>query len=524
MKKIICLVMLLVGSSLLPAAGAWNDGNRAIKVVKDLSHESGKLGTYHALIIGINGYQDKRIPDLKTPINDAVALEKILREKYGFQVEMMLEGQATKSAVYNKLRKLAANLKPDDSLLIYYAGHGDLDRQYNDGWWIPVDAEAGNPVTYLDNTQVQKAMRNMKARHVLLISDSCYSGTLFGQARKLPRVITDKYYLTLYNDKSRWGMTSGNKTPVSDRGTAGHSVFAYQLIKELKRSDKPFLSTQEIYTRIAPIIANNSEQTPLCRPILNTGDQGGEFVFVASVKKEPKPTFPKVQQSSIDKEMLFWQSIQDSDSPALFEAYIERFPNGFFAPIARQKIETFNQKKVVAFIPSEVSKPKLYVDVEPRDAKVRILNIKPIFFQGIELDPGRYHLGVTAQGYEAQKKWITLKEEEHKRVMIRLERDTKETSLTLGPFVVNLRDADRTRFLRVLIDLELTNYEAREELTGGLPQFKHETIFLLSSKTADELQEVGGKYDLKEELISKINGILHNGKVKNLFFTEFLTE
>ncbi len=122
----------------------------------------------------------------------------------------------------------------------------------------------------------------MKARHVLLISDSCYSGTLFGQARAMPQVIDNKYYLNLYNEKSRWGMTSGNKTPVSDTGSGGHSVFAYHLIKELRKNEKPYISTQEIYTRIAPIVGNNSEQVPICRPIRNTGDQGGEFVFVAS--------------------------------------------------------------------------------------------------------------------------------------------------------------------------------------------------------------------------------------------------
>ena len=82
-------------------------------------------------------------------------------------------------------------------------------------------------------------------------------------------------------------------------------MFAYQLIKELENNDEPLLSTQELYYRIALVIANNSEQKPLCRPILNAGDQGGEFVFVASLEKEPQPAIPKVQQSSMDKEMLF---------------------------------------------------------------------------------------------------------------------------------------------------------------------------------------------------------------------------
>lgn len=197
---------------------AWGSGDRRLGVVADLSHDSGKLGTYRALVIGIDDYKDQRIPDLETAVNDAKGMARVLKGKYGFQVKLMLGSKATKAGIYKALRHLSASAKPDESILIYYAGHGDLDRQYNDGWWIPVDAEAGNPITYLDNVQVQKAMRNMQARHVLLISDSCYSGTLFGRARTMPSVITDKYYLGLYNEKSRWGMTSGNKTPVSDEG------------------------------------------------------------------------------------------------------------------------------------------------------------------------------------------------------------------------------------------------------------------------------------------------------------------
>ncbi len=256
--------------------------SRGISVISDLSHQSGKLGSYRALLIGINDYNDPKIPDLETAVNDANAMADLLRDRYGFQIELLLDRKATREAIYKALRKLASSTKPDDSILIYYAGHGDLDRLTNDGWWIPADAKGGDPITYLDNFLIQKYIGSMQARHVLLVSDSCYSGTLFGQARAMPPVIGDKYYLNLYNEKSRWGMTSGNKTPVSDRGTGNHSVFAYQLLKELTKNEKPYISTQEIYTRIAPIVSNNSEQTPLCRPIRNTGDQGGEFVFVAS--------------------------------------------------------------------------------------------------------------------------------------------------------------------------------------------------------------------------------------------------
>ncbi|CCK80676.1 caspase family protein [Desulfobacula toluolica] len=287
MKCFYSILSIIIIVFIFPFQGICfgQDNRSVIRNTSSLNHKSGKIGVYRALIIGIQNYEDPEINDLKTPLNDAKAMADVLENRYGFKInrktDLLLDKKATKEAIYTALRKITHTAEPEDSVLIYYAGHGDIDRTLNDGWWIPVDAKGGNPVTYLDNTLVQKVMKSMKSKHVLLISDSCYSGTLFGRARAMPTVIDDKYYLNLYNEKSRWGMTSGNKTPVSDSGSAGHSVFAYQLIKKLEKNTKPYISTREIYTDIAPIITNNSDQSPLCNPIKGTGDMGGEFIFVA---------------------------------------------------------------------------------------------------------------------------------------------------------------------------------------------------------------------------------------------------
>jgi len=291
----ITLSITLLLTIAVASAHAATERGLDIKSKEDLNHKSGKLGAYRALVIGINNYHDKKIPALKTAVNDAREFAKLLQTRYGFQIILLLDQHATRRAIMEKMRYLAANTSPDESVLIYYAGHGDVDRVLNAGWWIPVDAIGGIPDTYLDNDYVKRVMQGMNARHVLLVSDSCYSGTLFGESRTLPSVIDDRYYLNLYNERSRWGITSGNKTPVSDSGSEGHSIFAYQLIKTLENNDKPYITTQEIYSRIAPIIANNSEQQPLCSPVRDTGDQGGGFVFVAvknpsSLKKSaPQP-------------------------------------------------------------------------------------------------------------------------------------------------------------------------------------------------------------------------------------------
>ena len=100
-----------------------------------------------------NDYQDSKIPDLATPLNDAKEMADLLKGRYGFVVNTLLGRKAMEQVMYNALRDLASRSEPDDSVLIYYAGHGQLDQQYNDGWWIPIDAKAGVPVTFLNNVQ-----------------------------------------------------------------------------------------------------------------------------------------------------------------------------------------------------------------------------------------------------------------------------------------------------------------------------------------------------------------------------------
>jgi len=434
MKKAYTYAMITGCVLLALCIAVPSQGARAINVIDDLKHGNSKIGTYRALIIGINDYKDPKIPDLETPLNDARSMADLLKNKYGFVVESILDKRATRKSVYNALRDLSSKAKPDDSILIYYAGHGDLDRQYNDGWWIPYDATAGDPLTYLDNVQVQKAMRSMKARHVLLISDSCYSGTLFGQARGMPPVIDNTYYLGLFNEKSRWGMTSGNKTPVADDGTGGHSVFAYQLIKELRNNDKPYLSTQEIYTRIAPIVSNNSEQTPLCRPIRNTGDQGGEFVFIASSSAVVEIPASDVKakavlsvESNVTGARVFVDGRPVGTTPL---SGVEVSEGEHRILVEKQGYDTYQKKArfeagrtmsmYVDLSKKKLLTGRLYVETDPKSARVRILNIGPAFYQGMDLEPGRYQVEISAEGYETEKQWVTLGAGEDKYLDINL--------------------------------------------------------------------------------------------------------
>jgi len=260
-----------------------------VKSIGDFSHQSKGVGKFTAIIIGIDKYQDTRIFELQAAVKDATAVFEVLTSQYNFSDIIFLKNsEATWSQIDNAFRKKKKTLTSNDSLLIFFAGHGKEDKELTGGFWIPNDAVYNKTTTYIDNTTIiHKYINSISARHILLISDSCYSGTLFGETtRSLNQKIDDNFYLGLYNERSRWGMTSGNKAPVIDQGSNGHSIFTFQLLKILKENQKKYLTPSEIYYKIGPIIRNNSEQMPLCKPLKNVGDQGGQFVFILNTEKK----------------------------------------------------------------------------------------------------------------------------------------------------------------------------------------------------------------------------------------------
>jgi hypothetical protein len=87
-----------------------------------------RIGVYRGLVIGIDNYEDDKIPDLQTAVNDARDVAALLRGQYGFSaVKLLLDQQADGSSIVQALRQLAENAMEDDSVLIYFAGHGEVN-------------------------------------------------------------------------------------------------------------------------------------------------------------------------------------------------------------------------------------------------------------------------------------------------------------------------------------------------------------------------------------------------------------
>lgn len=235
-------------------------------------------GRYHALVIGNNAYRD--LPKLQTAIADARAVAGLLRDTYGFEAQLL--ENATRADVLRALAALRARLTAGDNLLIYYAGHGHVDKGVDLGYWLPVDAERDNPANWIANTDLTAAIRGMSAKHVLVVADSCYSGSLLRSAaipalRSTPERM--EWLRRMSAKRARVVLSSGGLEPVMDGGGGGHSVFAKAFLEALGENEA-VLDGQSLFDRIKRPVALNAPQTPEYADIRQAGHDGGDFLFV----------------------------------------------------------------------------------------------------------------------------------------------------------------------------------------------------------------------------------------------------
>jgi len=288
------------------------------------------FGRYHALIIGANDY--RKMPKLKSAVNDASAVAETLRRDYGFQIELLLNPQ--REEILLALDRLRRDLKPNDNLLIYFAGHGMLDRDADQGFWLPVEADPDVQVNWIPVQTVVGGLRAMQAKHIMVVSDSCFSGMLVrgtgaGVRRGGDRSVELK---RLAEKRARTVMTSGGLEPVLDAGGQGHSVFTRAFLDVLREADD-VIEGQALFSEVRRKVIVNAQQTPEYADIRQAGHDGGDFLFVPLNRARPATSTVGAPQA--DYEMAFWDAIKNSSNPADYRAYLESFPQGRFAPLAR---------------------------------------------------------------------------------------------------------------------------------------------------------------------------------------------
>jgi uncharacterized caspase-like protein len=236
------------------------------------------VGSQKALLIGIDQY--RHFASLPNCVFDCQAIATELRDRYGFsEVVEIYNDQATREGILKTLRLTAAGMGEDDSLMIYFSGHGIYDDFLDEGYRVPVEGSS-DVTTCIPSTEIQSYVKATRARHVWVVCDSCFSGSLFREkSAASPRdlLALDRYVREMIGRKSRLVLSAGGNEPVTANGYDGHSMFAYYFLRALRSTARGWTDSSQIFDQIKIDLTNNTEQTPQQGVIFGAGHDRGEF-------------------------------------------------------------------------------------------------------------------------------------------------------------------------------------------------------------------------------------------------------
>lgn len=237
-----------------------------------------------ALVVANQAYQ--HWPRLDTPVADAQAVSDALRKRFGFDVTLLQN--ASRQQLLAALGRLRMQAGPEDQVVVYYAGHGQMDQVTARGYWIPVDGDEKDIAQWVSVIDVTDQLAAMSARHVMVIADSCYSGTLTRSLipqvdQALNQAQRQAPLSHLAKQRVRVAMTSGGLEPVVDGGSVEHSLFARSLLDVLDQVSAP-VSAQELFTGVSARFGHLAQrlriaQQPQYAPIGFAGHEAGDFVL-----------------------------------------------------------------------------------------------------------------------------------------------------------------------------------------------------------------------------------------------------
>lgn len=241
------------------------------------------FGVNHALVIGNSSYPGFAGGRLETAVNDAEAVTELLQDHYGYDVTPLYD--ATRDQILNALRILKEELGPSHNLVVYYAGHGEFRN--DQGYWLANDL-GEDPNATIPTSEITGILRSMAAKHVIVISDSCYARALIEDNVRPSFGVTgpakEAWIRTMSDRRIRIAFTSGGLKPVLDNGGGRHSIFAASLLKELG-TNQDIMEGSRLFLSVAASVQQAAkdlrlEQKPTYSPIKMGDDVGGDYFFV----------------------------------------------------------------------------------------------------------------------------------------------------------------------------------------------------------------------------------------------------
>ncbi len=302
-------------------------------------------GRSHAVVIGIGDYP--YLPKLPGAAADARTVSKVL-EEHGFAVTLLLDREATRDRITGELGdRLLPRLMPEDRLLVYFAGHGVTVGSGDAamGYLMPWEGDNQRRMaTGIAMSELQRIFALYPAKHVMFVADACYSGlALSTRSTGLPTTLSD-YLRQVTRKRVRLALTAGAADQEAHEWQ-GHGLFTYFFVEALRgqgdSNGDGILTSSELYAFLEPNVAQTALANWQARQNPQLGRSGeGEFVFLVPGHwaGDPGAEPPAPGRPSEAAEITFWKSIEQSAHSEDYQAYLERFPDGIFAELARFKL------------------------------------------------------------------------------------------------------------------------------------------------------------------------------------------
>ncbi|MEQ1778161.1 MAG: caspase family protein [Nitrosomonas sp.] len=235
-----------------------------------------QIGQKFIVLFGIDQYADKTIPSLENAIRDAEVVGQLFADKLGY--EILVVQNATRADIVRTLNQLSTEMAKNDSVVVYYAGHGYQSEKTGAGYWIPSDASAKDPASWISNASISEMLSGIHSNQIMMISDSCYSG-VFTREEKLKLSDNKVQPVDILANRSVVAMSAGNDEPVADEGRGGHSIFAWYLMQTIRNVDNWKLGNN-IFEQVQREVKKSFPQTPQYGAIISAGyEKNTDYLF-----------------------------------------------------------------------------------------------------------------------------------------------------------------------------------------------------------------------------------------------------
>lgn len=318
-----------------------------------------------ALVIGVDRYADTQITTLGGSSNDAKAIADALVRYAGFpQDQVMLlatdqpaERQPTRGNILRRLSNFASVVPADGLLFLSFAGHG-MERS-NQAFLLPSDAQVSNDVDLLEQTainvaQIKDRIRKTGVKQVVLVLDACRNDPV-GRANA-DNPLTAAYVRGFNFDVHNREVTAFATlyaTAVGERAyeytEKRQGYFTWEFIEGLKgaaANDKGEITLaallkyvqDRVPKRVLADLGTGKEQ----RPFADIGGYQADQLVIAVTSRSPAPPtqFGSKGPLSVDAaafELIYWDTIKNSDDPKDFASYLQKYPDGQFTDLALRR-------------------------------------------------------------------------------------------------------------------------------------------------------------------------------------------